>query len=58
MDQWPDDAGYTEDVPVSDSTFVARDELGEVILVKDETGKVSHFILRNGLGGLIAKRIK
>ena len=58
MDQWPGDAGYTEDVPVSDSTFVARGEIGEVIYVKDETGKVSHFILRNGLGDLIAKKIK
>jgi ketosteroid isomerase-like protein len=58
MDQWPGDAAYTEDVPVSDSTFVARGEIGEVIYVKDETGKVSHFILRNGLGDLIAKKIK
>jgi ketosteroid isomerase-like protein len=58
MDQWPGDAGYTEDVPVSESTFVARGEIGEVIYVKDETGKVSHFILRNGLGDLIAKKIK
>ena len=58
MDQWPGDAGYTEDVPVSDSTFVARGEIGEVIYVKDEAGKVSHFILRNSSGDLIAKKIK
>lgn len=58
MDRWPGAAGYTEDVPVSDSTFVARGEIGEVIYVKDETGKVSHFILRNGSGDLIAKKIK
>ena len=45
-------------MPVSDSTFVARGEIGEVIFVKDETGKVNHFILRNGLGDLIAKKIK
>ena len=58
MDQWPGGPGYTEDVPVSESTFVARGELGEVIYVKDETGKVSHFIFRTGLGDLIAKKIK
>jgi hypothetical protein len=45
-------------VPVSESTFVARGELGEVIYVKDDTGKVSHFIVRTGLGDLIAKKIK
>jgi ketosteroid isomerase-like protein len=58
MDQWPGDATYTEDVPVSESTFVARGELGEVIYVKDDTGRVSHFIVRTGLGDLIAKKIR
>ena len=58
MDQWPGDAGYTEDVPVSESTFVARGEAGEMIYVKDETGKVSHFILRSTSGDLIGKKIK
>jgi ketosteroid isomerase-like protein len=58
MDQWPGDAVYTEDVPVSESTFVAKGELGEVIYVKDDTGKVSHFIVRTGLGDLIATKIK
>jgi ketosteroid isomerase-like protein len=58
MDQWPGDAVYSENVPVSESTFVARGELGEVIYVKDDTGKVSHFIFRTGLGDLIAKKIK
>jgi ketosteroid isomerase-like protein len=58
MDQWPGDTGYTEDVPVSESTFVARGELGEVIYVKDATGRVSHFIVRTSLGDLIARKIK
>jgi hypothetical protein len=58
MDQWPGDAVYTEDVAVSESTFVARGELGEVIYVKDDAGKVSHFIVRTGLGDLIATKIK
>src|ERR1700733_2670470 len=58
MDQWPGDKAYTEDVPVSESTFVARGELGEVIYVKDDTGTVSHFIVRIGLGDLIAKKIR
>jgi hypothetical protein len=58
MDQWPGAAGFDEDVPVSDTTFVARGELGEVIYVKDDTGKVSHFILRTALGDLIATKIK
>lgn len=58
MDQWPGDKAYAEDVPVSESTFVARGELGEVIYVKDDTGAVSHFIVRTGLGDLIAKKIR
>lgn len=58
MDQWPGDTGYAEDVPVSESTFVARGELGEVIYVKDATGRVSHFIVRTSLGDLIARKIK
>jgi len=58
MDQWPGATGFDEDVPVSETTFVARGELGEVIYVKDETGKVSHFILRTSLGDLIAKKIQ
>jgi ketosteroid isomerase-like protein len=58
MDQWPGDTGYTEDVPVSETTFVARGESGEAIYVKDQSGKVTHFILRNGAGDLIAKKIK
>jgi hypothetical protein len=37
---------------------VAKGELGEVIYVKDDTGKVSHFIVRTGLGDLIATKIK
>jgi hypothetical protein len=40
--------------PASETTLVARGEIGQVIYVKDETGKVSHFILRTGLGDLIA----
>jgi ketosteroid isomerase-like protein len=58
MEQWPGDAEYSEDIPVSESTFVARGELGEVIYVKDGAGEVSHFIVRTGLGDLIAKKIK
>jgi ketosteroid isomerase-like protein len=58
MEQWPGATEYSEEVPVSDSTFVARGELGEVIYVKDESGKVSHFIVRTGLGDLIASKIK
>jgi|SRR5277367_4525864 len=58
MDQWPGATGFDEDVPVSETTFVARGELGEVIYVKDETGKVSHFILRTSLGDLIARKIQ
>ena len=58
LDQWPGDAGYTENVPVSETTFVARGEIGEVSYVKNEAGKVSHFIVRTGSGDLIAKKIK
>jgi len=58
MEQWPGATEYSEEVPVSESTFVARGELGDVIYVKDKTGKVSHFIVRTGGGDLIAKKIK
>jgi ketosteroid isomerase-like protein len=58
MECWPGATEYSEEVPVSESTFVARGELGEVIYVKDENGKISHFIVRTALGDLIAKRIK
>jgi ketosteroid isomerase-like protein len=58
MEQWPGATQYSEEVPVSESTYVARGELGEVIYVKDESGKVSHFVVRTGLGDLIAMKIK
>jgi ketosteroid isomerase-like protein len=58
MDQWPGDAGFSEDVPVSESTFVPRGGEGEVIYMKDENGKVTQFILRLDKGDLIAKKIK
>src|SRR5271155_4238128 len=58
MDQWPGTTGFDEDIPVSETTFVARGELGEAIYIKDASGKVSHFILRTSLGDLIAKKIK
>ncbi len=58
MDQWPGDAVYTADVPVSETTFVARGGLGEAIYVKDESGRVTHFIFRTASGDLIAKKIK
>src|SRR5271170_3107063 len=58
MERWPGATEFSEEVPVSESTFVARGELGEVIYVKDEHGKVSHFIVRTSLGDLIAKKIK
>jgi ketosteroid isomerase-like protein len=58
MEQWPGATEYSEEVPVSESTYVARGELGEVIYVKDETGKVNHFIVRTAVGDLIAKKIK
>jgi hypothetical protein len=46
MDLWPGDVAYADDVPVSESTFVARGEPELSILVKDDTGKLSHFISR------------
>jgi len=58
MEEWPGDAEYSEDLPVSESTFVSRGSAGEVIFVKDEVGKVTHFILRTASGDLIAKKTK
>ena len=58
MECWPGAIEFSEEVPVSESTFVARGELGEVIYVKDDHGKVSHFIVRTSLGDLIARKIQ
>lgn len=58
MDLWPGDTDYVEDVPVDQNTFVARGEPGEIIYVKDASGKVTHFILRTAGGDLVAKKIK
>ncbi len=58
MEQWPGETAYTADVPVSESTFVARGGLGESIYVKDESGRVTHFIFRTASGDVIAKKIK
>jgi ketosteroid isomerase-like protein len=58
MEQWPGDASYTEDIPVSESMFVARGEPGLSIYVKDRSGKVTHFISRTIAGDLIAKKTK
>jgi len=58
MDLWPGDLDYVEDVPVDQSTFVARGEPGEMIYVKGADGKVTHFILRTAGGDLIAKKTK
>lgn len=58
MDLWPGDVAYADDVPASEPTFVARGEPGLSIFVKDDTGKVSHFISRTPSGDLIAKKIK
>jgi ketosteroid isomerase-like protein len=58
MEQWPSDPDYIEDVPVSESTFVARGEPGLSIYVKGKTGKVTNFISRTPSGDLIAKKIR
>jgi len=58
MDLWPDDSEYTEDMAVSESTFFARGEAGEITYVRGENGKVTHFVLRGFGGDLIAQKIK
>jgi hypothetical protein len=58
MEQWPGDATYPADIPVSEATFVTRGEPGMTIYVKDESGKVSHLISRTPSGDLIGKKIK
>jgi ketosteroid isomerase-like protein len=58
MEQWPGDVEFSADVPVSETTFVARGSGGESIYVKDASGRVTHFILRDASGDLIAKKIK
>jgi hypothetical protein len=58
MERWPGDAGYVEDVPVSESTFVARGEAGMTVYVKDQDGKVGKLIYRTSSGDLVGKRTK
>lgn len=55
MDQGPGDAGYAEDVPVFEQTFVSGGEPREAISVKEESGMVNHSSFCALSGDLIAK---
>jgi ketosteroid isomerase-like protein len=58
MEQWPGEKDFSPDLPVSESTFVSRGSLGQVIYVRDQDGKVTHFIFRTESGDVIAQKTK
>jgi len=57
-EQWPGETEFSADLPVSESTFVSKGSLGQIIYVRDQTGKVTHFIFRTASGDLIGKKTK
>lgn len=46
MSQWRATGSKSEQLPLNDSTFFARDDLGVVIFKKDNAGSVTHYIYR------------
>jgi len=58
MEQWPGEKDFSPDLPVSESTFVSRGSLGQVIYVRDQDGRVNHFIFRTESGDVIAQKTK
>jgi len=46
MSQWRATGSKSEQLPLNDSTFFARDDLGFVIFRKDKAGRVTHYIYR------------
>lgn len=56
FDLWPGESKFTEEIPVSSTTFVARGDSGEVIYEQDPGGKVTHFIFRTPSGDPIAEK--
>jgi hypothetical protein len=59
MSQWRVTGSKTEQLPLDETTFFARDDLGETIFVKNDAGLVTHYIYRRGDGQEFrAKRIE
>ena len=46
MSQWRATGSKIEQLPLNDSTFFARDDLGVVIFKKDNAGRVTHYVYR------------
>jgi hypothetical protein len=46
MSQWRPTGSKTEQLPLNDSTFFARDDLGQMIFVKNDAGRITHYIYR------------
>ena len=50
MSQWRATGSKDEQLPLNDSTFFARNDLGIVIFKKDNAGRVTHYIYRRADG--------
>jgi ketosteroid isomerase-like protein len=58
MSQWRPTGSKTEELPLNDSTFFARDDLGVLVFNRDNAGRVTHYIYRRADGQeLKAKRM-
>ena len=59
MSQWRATGSRTELLPINETTFFARDDLGQTIFVKNDAGQVTHYIYRRADGQEFrAKRIE
>ena len=59
MSQWRATGSKTELLPLNETTFFGRDDLGETIFVKNDAGRVTHYIYRRADGQEFrAKRIE
>jgi ketosteroid isomerase-like protein len=59
MSQWRPTGSKTEELPLDDSTFFARDDLGVLVFKRDNDGHVTHYIYRRPDGQEFkANRIK
>ena len=59
VSQWRATGSKTELLPLNETTFFSRDDLGETIFVKNDEGRVTHYIYRRADGQEFrAKRIE
>ena len=46
MSQWRTTSSKVEQLPLNDSTFFIRDDLGQITFMKDGAGRVTHYVYR------------